>query len=96
MIFFSTVNFSNFFFSLSIYFLTISSLIILLLQFVEAAKVEGHAQAPALAALGRYLEVVDNRPDAAQKCFRKALAIDPAVDVAGNKRVSIDSVGQEE
>lgn len=67
-----------------------------LLQFVEAAKVEGHAQAPALAALGRYLEHVENRPDAAQKCYRKALAIDPSVDVAGNRRASTDSVGQEE
>jgi len=66
------------------------------LQFVEAAKVEGHAQAPALAALGRYLDQVENRPDAAQKCYRKALAIDPAADVGGNRRASIDSVGQEE
>lgn len=65
-------------------------------QFVEAAKVEGHAQAPALAALGRYLEHVENRSDAAQKCYRKALAIDPSVDVAGNRRASTDSVGQEE
>lgn len=66
------------------------------MQFVEAAKVEGHAQAPALAALGRYLELVENRPDAAQKCFKRALSIDPSVDVAGNRRASVDSVGQEE
>lgn len=65
------------------------------LQFFEAAKVEGHAQASALAALGRYFQEVENRPDAAQKCFKKALAIDPSVDIAG-KRKSTDSMGQEE
>ena len=66
------------------------------MQFFEAAKVEGHAQAPALAALGRYFEHVEKRADAAQRCFKKALAIDPTVDIAGNRRVSLDSVGQEE
>ena len=57
---------------------------------------EGHAQAPALAALGRYFEQVEKRPDAAQRCFKKALSIDPSVDVAGNRRTSLESVGQEE
>lgn len=65
-------------------------------QFVEAAKVEGHAQALALAALGRYLALVEKRHDAAEQCFKKALAIDPNVDIAGNLRTSIDSTGQEE
>jgi len=65
-------------------------------QFLEAAKVEGHAQAPALAALGRYFEVVEKRPDAAERCYKKALAIDPSIDVAGNRRSSSESVGKEE
>lgn len=67
------------------------------LQFLDAAKVEGHAQALALAGLGRYLEQVEKRNDAAQKCFKKALAIDPNVDIAGNRRTSVDEfVGREE
>ena len=65
-------------------------------QFYESAKVEGHAQAPALAALGRYFSATEKRDDAAQRCFKKALTIDPNVDVAGNRRVSLDSVGQEQ
>lgn len=35
-------------------------------QFLEAAKVEGHGQAAALAALGRYFEEVEARPDQAR------------------------------
>ena len=66
------------------------------LQFFEAAKVEGHAQAPALAAMGRYFQQMENRSDAAEKCFKKALAIDPSVDIAGTQRTSMDSVGREE
>ncbi len=62
------------------------------MQFLEAAKVEGHAQAHALAALGRYLEQVDKKVEAAQKCYKKALAIDPSVDVAGNRRNSLDDL----
>lgn len=66
------------------------------LQFLESAKVEGHAQAPALAALGRYFERMEGRADQAQRCFKKALAIDPDVDIAGNRRCSSDEVGLEE
>ena len=67
------------------------------MQFLEAAKVEGHAQAPALAALGRYFEKVEGRVEQAQRCYKKALAIDPAVDVAGDQRDSLEEpVGTEE
>lgn len=66
-------------------------------QFLEAARVEGHAQAPALAALGRYFERVEGRGDQAERCFKRALAIDPAVDVAGARRESLEEcVGTEE
>ena len=71
-------------------------LYLLNLQFYEGAKVEGHDQAPSLAALGRYFEQVEKNNDAAQRCFKKALAIDPNVDIAGNRRTSLESVGQEE
>jgi tetratricopeptide (TPR) repeat protein len=67
------------------------------MQFLEAAKVEGHAQAPALAALGRYFEKVEGRTEQAQRCYKKALAIDPEVDVAGDQRDSLEEpVGTEE
>ena len=59
------------------------------MQFFEAAKVEGHAQAPALAALGRYFEIVEGRNDAAQRCFKKALSLDPKLDMAGNINVGV-------
>jgi hypothetical protein len=54
------------------------------MQFLEAAKVEGHAQAPGLAALGRYFEKVEGRDDQAARCYKKALALDPNVDIAGD------------
>lgn len=54
--------------------------------FLEAARAEGHAQAPALAGLGRYLEQVEKKPEAAARVYRKALAIDPEVDLAGAGR----------
>jgi len=53
------------------------------LCFLEAARAEGHAQAPALAGLGRYLDQVDKKPEAAARCFKKALALDPTLDIAG-------------
>jgi hypothetical protein len=66
-------------------------------QFLEAARVEGHAQAPALAALGRYFARVERRGDQAERCFKRALAIDPTVDVAGARRESLEEcVGTED
>ena len=70
------------------------------LQFLEAAKAEGHAQAPALAALGRYFSKVEGREDQAARCYKRALAVDPGVDVAGaeggSRRASSESAGTEE
>ena len=51
-------------------------------QFYESAKVESHFQASALAALGRHYESEGNAATA-QRCFKKALAIDPGLDLAG-------------
>lgn len=55
-------------------------------QFYESAKVESHFQASAVAALGRHYEAEGNAATA-QRCFKKALAIDPGLDLAG---MSID------
>lgn len=44
---------------------------------------ESHHQAPALAALGRYFEVVEHRADQAARCYKKALALDPTLADAG-------------
>lgn len=55
----------------------------LCLQFIKGAKSEGHAQASALAALGRYFEIVEKQQEQAQRCFKKALSVDPSIDVAG-------------
>ena len=55
-------------------------------QFYESAKVESHFQASAVAALGRHYEAEGNGATA-QRCFKKALAIDPGLDLAG---MSID------
>lgn len=44
---------------------------------------EGHAQAPAFAALGRYFEEVERKPEQAMRCYKRALALDPSVAVAG-------------
>ena len=92
------------------------------LQFFEAASVEGHAQAPAFAALGRwvslgsssssrdavragwqrevgpqpsphcstlmlarrYFQEVEHKPEQAMRCYKRALALDPSVAVAGS------------
>ena len=55
------------------------------LQFFEAAAVEGHAQAPAVAALGRFLREVEHKGDEARACYKRALALDPAVAEAGDQ-----------
>jgi hypothetical protein len=54
-----------------------------LLQFYNSAKVEGHAQAPALAALGRYYDEVEHDTIMAQRCYKKALSLDPTLELAG-------------
>lgn len=51
-------------------------------QFYESAKVESHFQASTVAALGRHYEAEGNAA-MAQRCFKKALAIDPGLDLAG-------------
>ncbi len=51
-------------------------------QFYESAKVESHFQAAAVAALGRHYEAEGNAATA-QRCFKKALSIDPGLDLAG-------------
>ena len=58
------------------------------LQFYEAAKVEGHAQAAALAGLGRYFQEVEHKPEQAMRCYKRALALDPTVAVAGSPRAA--------
>jgi tetratricopeptide (TPR) repeat protein len=52
-------------------------------MFLEASKVEGHAQASALASLGRYYDVIENNHSIAQRCYKKALDIDPSTKIAG-------------
>lgn len=52
-------------------------------HYLEAAKVEGPDQAAAFAALGRYFAEVEARPDQAARCYKKALALDPAASLAG-------------
>ncbi|KDD71719.1 hypothetical protein H632_c4508p0, partial [Helicosporidium sp. ATCC 50920] len=52
-------------------------------MFMEAAKVEGHAQASALVGLGRYYEGVAKNGGAAAALYRKAVALDPSVSTAG-------------
>lgn len=54
-----------------------------LLQFYDSAKVEGHAQASAVAALGRFYEQVEHNSATAQRCYKKALSIDPSLKIAG-------------
>jgi len=54
-----------------------------MVQFLEASKVEGHAQAAALASLGRYYDVIENNHSIAQRCYKKALDIDPSTKIAG-------------
>lgn len=46
---------------------------------------EGHAQAPAFAALGRHFEEVEHKPEQAMRCYKRALALDPSVAVAGQQ-----------
>lgn len=46
---------------------------------------EGHAQAPAFAALGRYFAEVEGKPEQAMRCYKRALALDPSVSVAGSE-----------
>lgn len=53
------------------------------MQFLESAKVEGHAQGLALASLGQYYESIEKNNEAAQRCYKKALSIDPSVKLAG-------------
>ncbi|EFN59234.1 hypothetical protein CHLNCDRAFT_138218 [Chlorella variabilis] len=53
-------------------------------QFFDAASVEGHAQAPAFAALGRYFQEVEGKAEQAMRCYKRALALDPSVAVAGS------------
>jgi hypothetical protein len=57
--------------------------IYILLQFYDSAKVEGHAQAPALAALGRYYDEVEHDMTMAQRCYKKALSLEPTLELAG-------------
>jgi hypothetical protein len=45
--------------------------------------VEGHAQASAVAALGRYYDEVEHNSATAQRCYKKALSIDPSLNIAG-------------
>ncbi|KAL6768919.1 THK3 [Auxenochlorella protothecoides x Auxenochlorella symbiontica] len=52
-------------------------------QFLEAAKAEGHSQAPALAGLGRYFLEVEHSPEQASRCFKRALALDPTLELPG-------------
>jgi len=52
-------------------------------MFYNSAKVEGHAQAPALAALGRYYDEVEHDKIMAQRCYKKALSLDPTLELAG-------------
>lgn len=52
-------------------------------QFFEAASVEGHAQALAFAALGRYFQEVEGKGEQSMRCYKRALALDPSVAVAG-------------
>lgn len=54
-----------------------------MMQFFEAAQVEGHAQGAALAALGQYYEEIEQNYVTAQRCFKKALSIDPSLNIAG-------------
>ncbi|KAL4853629.1 Tetratricopeptide repeat protein SKI3 [Chlorella vulgaris] len=54
-------------------------------QFFDAASVEGHAQAPAFAALGRYFQEVEGKEEQALRCFKRALALDPSVAAAGDQ-----------
>ena len=51
-------------------------------QFYESARVESHFQAAAVAALGRHYEA-EGDAATAQRCFKKALIIDPGLDLAG-------------
>ena len=44
---------------------------------------ESHEQGAALAALGRYFELVEHKPDQASRCSKKALALDPSLADAG-------------
>lgn len=53
-------------------------------HFFDAASVEGHAQAPAFAALGRYFQEVEGKAEQAMRCYKRALALDPAVASAGS------------
>lgn len=55
---------------------------------LEAAKVEGHAQAAAFAALGRYFQEVESKADQAARCYKKALALDPGTELAGGVSVT--------
>lgn len=54
-------------------------------QFFEAASVEGHAQAPAFAALGRYFQDVEHKAEQAMRCYKRALALDPTIATAGSE-----------
>jgi hypothetical protein len=45
--------------------------------------VDGHAQAPALASLGRFFEEVEHNAEQASRLYKRALALDPAAEVAG-------------
>ena len=52
-------------------------------QFYESAKVASHFQAAAVAALGRYYDEAEGNAAMAQRCYKKALSIDPSLDLAG-------------
>lgn len=64
-------------------------------HFLAAAQHEGAFTAQAFAWLGRWYQAVGRDPAAAKRCFQRALALDPTVDVAGDLSAS-DSVVSEE